>query len=77
MTTRSGRAGLRAVDDAIGQLIDQLMEQFREARAEHNVAAAKIRAEFRSFTHKPCLESEECLIIRNFNFRRASAAGSL
>ena len=29
----SGRAGLRAVDDAFDRLIDQLMDQFREARA--------------------------------------------
>ena len=47
MTTHSGRAGLRAVDDAVDRLIDQLMDQFREARAEHNIAAAKMRAEFK------------------------------
>ena len=46
MTTHSGRAGLRAVDDAVDRLIDQLMDQFREARAEHNIAAAKMKAEF-------------------------------
>jgi hypothetical protein len=46
MTTHSGRAGLRAVDDAADRLIDQLMDQFREARAEHNIAAAKMKAEF-------------------------------
>jgi hypothetical protein len=46
MTTYSGRAGLRSVDDAVDRLIDQLMDQFREARAEHNIAAAKTRAEF-------------------------------
>ena len=46
MTTHSGRAGLRAADDAVDRLIDQLMGEFREARAEHNVAAAKMKAEF-------------------------------
>ena len=48
MTTHSGRAGLRAVDHAVDRLIDQLMDQFREARAEHNIAAAKMRAEFKA-----------------------------
>ena len=46
MTTYSGRAGLRSVDDAVDRLIDLLKDQFREARAEHNVAAAKMKAEF-------------------------------
>jgi uncharacterized coiled-coil DUF342 family protein len=46
MTTYSGRAGLRSVDDAVDRLIDLLKGQFREARAEHNVAAAKMKAEF-------------------------------
>ena len=46
MTTHSGRADLRSVDDAVDRLIDQLMHQFRDARAEHNVAAAKMRADF-------------------------------
>ena len=46
MTAHSGRAGLRAVDDAVDRVIDQLMDEFREARAEHNVAAAKMKAEF-------------------------------
>jgi hypothetical protein len=46
MTTHSGRAGLRAVDNAVDRLIDQLMDQFREARAEHNIAAANMKAEF-------------------------------
>ena len=46
MTTHSRRADLRTVNDAVDRLIDQLMHQFREARAKHNVAAAKMRAEF-------------------------------
>jgi hypothetical protein len=45
-TTHSRRAGLRAFDDTLDRLIDQLMDQFREARAEHNIAAAKMRSEF-------------------------------
>ena len=39
MTTR--RAGLLTANDAVDRLIDQLMDQFREARAEHNIAAPK------------------------------------
>ena len=46
MITHCGRAGLRAVDDAVDRLIDQLMHQFREARAEHNMAATRMKAEF-------------------------------
>jgi len=46
MTTHGRRAGLHAVDDAVDRLIDQLMHQFREARAEHNIATAKMKAEF-------------------------------
>jgi hypothetical protein len=48
MTTHSGRAGLHAADDAVDRLIDQLMDEFREARAEHNVAAAKMKVEFKA-----------------------------
>jgi hypothetical protein len=46
MTTHSGRASLRAVDDAADRLIDQLIDQFRNARAEHNIAAAGMKVEF-------------------------------
>ena len=46
MTTHSGRAGFRTIDDAVDWVIDQFIDQFREARAEHNVAAAKMKAEF-------------------------------
>ena len=46
MTTHSARGWLACSEDAVDRLIDQLMDQFREARAEHNVAAAKVKAEF-------------------------------
>jgi hypothetical protein len=47
MTTHSSRAGLRAVDDAADRLIDQLMDQLRDAaRAEHDAAVVKVKAEF-------------------------------
>ena len=44
MTSHSRRAGLRAFDHAVDRL---LMDQFRDAaRAEHNIATAKMKAEF-------------------------------
>ena len=48
MTTNGGPAGFRTVDEAADWVIDQLMDELREARAEHNVAAAKMKAEFKA-----------------------------
>jgi hypothetical protein len=46
MTTHSRPAAFRTIKEAADWVIDQLMDQFREARVEHNVAAAKMKAEF-------------------------------
>ena len=48
MTTHSRPAAFRTISEAADWVIDQFISQLREARAEHNVAAAKMRAEFNS-----------------------------
>jgi hypothetical protein len=46
VTTNSRPAAFRTISEAADWVIDQFISQLREARAEHNVAAAKMRAEF-------------------------------
>ena len=46
MTTHSRPAAFRTINEAADWVIDQFIGQFREARAEHNVVAAKMKAEF-------------------------------
>jgi hypothetical protein len=46
MTTHSRPAAFRTIKEAADWVIDQFIDQFREARVEHNVAAAKMKAEF-------------------------------
>ena len=48
MTTHSRPAAFRTISEAADWVIDQFISQLREARAEHNVAAAKMKAEFNS-----------------------------
>jgi hypothetical protein len=46
MTIHGRPAAFRIIKEAADWVIDRLMDQFREARVEHNVAAAKMRADF-------------------------------
>jgi hypothetical protein len=46
VTTHSRPAAFRTISEAADWVIDQFIGQLREARAEHNVAAAKMKAEF-------------------------------
>ena len=48
MTTNGRPAAFRTISEAADWVIDQFISQFRDARAEHNVAAAKMKAEFKA-----------------------------
>jgi hypothetical protein len=48
VTTHSRPAAFRTISEAADWVIDQFICQIREARAEHDMAAAKLRAECNS-----------------------------